>query len=84
MDDDDDNEVVLGAGFLGIGLLFVVSLVIGFLAGCASPSPLVVPEAEPECFAPWEVEPYKSGRAIPGPGVDGILVPLCDKARLPE
>lgn len=37
-----------------------------------SPSP-----PEPDvCYAPWEDEPYKSGRAIPAPGPDA-KVPLC-------
>lgn len=48
------------------------------LSACASSPVPVTPETEQECFAPWEIEPYKSGRAIPAPGVDGIIIPLCE------
>lgn len=47
------------------------------LSGCAT-APPPPPEPDPPCYAPWDIEPYKSGRAIPGPGVDGIVIPMCE------
>lgn len=36
------------------------------------------PPAEDEvCYAPWEHEPYASGRAIPAGATDGAVVPIC-------
>ena len=43
---------------------------------CTSVVPGTPPIREDVCYAPWEAEPYKSGRAIPAPGPDAE-VPLC-------
>lgn len=37
-------------------------------------------DEQPVCWAPWEVEPYKSGRAIPAPGPDAII-PTCEYSK---
>lgn len=66
--------------------LIVFAALMLALSSCASaptPQPVdpVMTGEDGVCFAPWTVEPYASGRAIPGPGVDGITMPICGNPR---
>lgn len=60
------------------GWATIIVLVL-MLTGCATPRGVAETDPDPEdvCYAPWADEPYRSGRAIPAPGPDGVL-PLCD------
>lgn len=68
---------------LYIAWIIAVLIILFALVACKSPAVYVEQPTE-DCYAPWEHEPYKSGRAIPAPGPDAT-VKTCeeeyDKAR---
>lgn len=55
---------------------FLMAVALLFMLFACSAVPEPAPVQDDVCYAPWEHEPYASGRAIPAPGPDA-QVPLC-------